>query len=118
VVVKDGVAAAETDVQSMCLQDVRVSGVTQTVHVMVTTYGEAAEMIRECLIRLLAAPEPVYMEKFIYVCDDGHAKPEGPKKRQVVEELRVLGACFMSWIGFYVFLVLKTSFPAFFGFKS
>jgi hypothetical protein len=78
----------------MHLQEVRVEGITQTVHVMVTTYGEAAEMIRECVIRLLAAPEPVYMEKFIYVCDDGHAKPEGPKKRRVVDELRILGALF------------------------
>jgi hypothetical protein len=61
------------------------------VHVLVTTYGEGAEMVRECLIRLLTAPEPIDMEKSIYVCDDGHAKPEGAKKRTVVEELRTLG---------------------------
>lgn len=67
-------------------------GVTQTVHVLVTTYGEAAEMVRECVVRLLAAPEPLDMEKYIYVCDDGHAKSEGPKKKAVVEELRTLGA--------------------------
>ena len=65
---------------------------TQTVHVCVTTYGEAAEMVRECLLRLLAAPEPLDMEKILYVCDDGHAKAEGPKKRAVVDQLRALGA--------------------------
>jgi hypothetical protein len=74
------------------VQNVQQTGVTQTVHVCVTTYGESAEMVRECLIRLLAAPEPLDMEKYLYVCDDGHAKPEGPKKRAVVEELRTLGA--------------------------
>jgi hypothetical protein len=73
------------------VQAVQRTGVTQTVHVCVTTYGESAEMIRECVIRLLAAPEPLDMEKYIYVCDDGHAKPEGPKKQVVVEELRALG---------------------------
>ena len=73
------------------LQDVSARGVTQTVHVMVATYGESAELVRECLLRLLAAPEPLDMEKYLYVCDDGHAKAEGPKKRAVVEELRELG---------------------------
>lgn len=84
------------DAALLSLQEVRVHGVTQTVHVMVTTYGEAAEMVRECVIRLLAAPEPVYMEKYIYICDDGHAKSEGPKKRAVVEDLRTLGVITLS----------------------
>jgi hypothetical protein len=75
-----------------CMQDVYKNGIRQTVHVLVTTYTEPAETVRECVIRCLVAPEPVYMEKHIYVCDDGHAKSEGPKKRAMVEELRVLGA--------------------------
>lgn len=73
------------------MQDVAIGGVRQTVHVMITTYTEPADTVRECLIRLLVAPEPVYMEKVLYVCDDGHAKSEGPRKRAMVEELRVLG---------------------------
>lgn len=79
----------------MCVssvQIVRKSGAAQTVHVLVTTYGETAEMVRECLIRLLAAPEPLDMKKIIYLCDDGHQKAEGPKKQAVIEQLRALGA--------------------------
>jgi hypothetical protein len=74
------------------VQEVAQNGVSHTVHVLVTTYGEGAEMVRECVIRLLVAPEPIDMEKYIYICDDGHAKPEGAKKRALVEELRTLGA--------------------------
>lgn len=69
-------------------------GVCQTVHVLVTTYTEPADTVKECVIRCLVSPEPIYMEKYIYVCDDGHAKSEGPKKRAMVEELRVLGAVY------------------------
>jgi hypothetical protein len=72
-------------------QDVAMNGVRQTVHVLITTYTEPAYTVRECVVRCLVAPEPIYMEKQIYVCDDGHAKSEGPKKRAMVEELRVLG---------------------------
>lgn len=74
------------------MQDVLSSGVSQTVHVLIATYSESAEMVKECILRLLMAPEPVYMEKNIYVCDDGHSKREGPKKRDMVEQLRILGA--------------------------
>lgn len=63
----------------------------ETVHVLITTYTEPAATVRECVLRLLVAPEPLYMEKMIYVCDDGHAKAEGPKKKEMVEELRLLG---------------------------
>jgi hypothetical protein len=71
--------------------DVARHGVHQTVHVLITTYTEPAYVVRECVIRCLVSPEPIYMEKNIYVCDDGHAKSEGPKKRAMVDELRVLG---------------------------
>ena len=81
------------------MQAVQQTGVTQTVHVCVTTYGESAELVRECLVRLIAAPEPLDMEKYLYVCDDGHAKPEGPKKRAVVDELRTLGHNNVFYIG-------------------
>lgn len=74
------------------MQDVSAKGVCETVHVLVTTYTEPEDTVRECVLRLIVAPEPVYMEKKIYVCDDGHAKSEGPKKRAMVEELRILGA--------------------------
>lgn len=74
------------------LQDVLANGTKQTVHVLVCTYNETAELVRECVLRLLIAPEPIYMEKIIYVCDDGHAKSEGPKKRAMVEQLQALGA--------------------------
>lgn len=93
----------------------------QSVHVLITTYTEPVETVRcapgsafcilycqftglisgytsatstvfrECVIRCLVAPEPSYMEKNIFVCDDGHAKTDGPKKRAMVEELRILG---------------------------
>jgi hypothetical protein len=84
-------SAMDTDTLKHISQDVAMHGVRQTVHVLVTTYTEPAYTVRECVIRCLVAPEPVYMEKHIYVCDDGHAKSEGPKKRAMVEELRVLG---------------------------
>jgi hypothetical protein len=75
----------------LLLQEAATKGVRETVHVLITTYTEPADTVRECLIRLIVAPEPVYMEKQIYVCDDGHSKSEGPKKRAMVEELRILG---------------------------
>ena len=68
----------------------------QTVHVLIATYTEPAVTVRECVLRLLVAPEPIYMEKIIYVCDDGHSKSEGPKKKAMVEELRILGANFLD----------------------
>ena len=73
------------------VQDVHVHGVAQTLHVLITTYSESADMVRECILRLLVAPEPIYMEKDIYVCDDGHALRQGPLKRDMVEQLRILG---------------------------
>lgn len=85
------------------MQDVALNGVRQTMHVMITTYTEPADTVRECLIRLLVAPEPVYMEKVLYVCDDGHAKSEGPKKRAMVDELRVLGAAPVSVAAMHAF---------------
>lgn len=72
-------------------QDTTRNGVRQTVHVLITTYTEPAHTVKECVVRCLVCPEPIYMEKHIYVCDDGHTKSEGPKKRAMVEELRVLG---------------------------
>ena len=75
----------------MAMQTVKQKGMTQTVHVLIATYTEPAVTVRECVLRLLVAPEPIYMEKMIYVCDDGHAKSEGPKKKAMVEELRILG---------------------------
>ena len=67
-------------------------GVAQSLYVLIPTYSESADMVRECVLRLLVAPEPVYMEKAIFVCDDGHALREGPLKRDMVEQLRILGA--------------------------
>lgn len=78
--------------RALSVQDVQANGTKQTVHVLVCTYNETAELVRECVLRLLIAPEPIYMEKIIYVCDDGHAKAEGPKKRAMVEQLQALGA--------------------------
>jgi hypothetical protein len=80
----------------LLLQEAATKGVRETVHVLITTYTEPADTVRECLIRLIVAPEPVYMEKQIYVCDDGHSKSEGPKKRAMVEELRILGTLLHS----------------------
>jgi hypothetical protein len=73
------------------MQAVKQKGMSQTVHVLIATYTEPAVTVRECVLRLLVAPEPIYMEKMIYICDDGHAKSEGPKKKAMVEELRILG---------------------------
>ena len=73
------------------LQAVSHTGMKQTVHVLIATYTEPAVTVRECVLRCIVAPEPIYMEKMIYVCDDGHSKSEGPKKRAMVEELRILG---------------------------
>jgi hypothetical protein len=38
----------------------------------------------------------MYMAKYIYLCDDGHAKADGPKKRAMVEELRILGMMYLA----------------------
>lgn len=75
-----------------CLQDVAEHGPRQTVHVLVTTYNEPLAMVRDGVLRLLVAPAPMYMEKMIYVCDDGYAGPDGPRKRAMVADLRALGA--------------------------
>eukprot|EP00892_Ulva_mutabilis_P006100 jgi/Ulvmu1/3862/UM018_0081.1 len=80
-------------------EDVAQNGIRETVHVLVTTYTEPADTVRECIIRLLVAPEPVYMEKVLYVCDDGHSKSEGPRKRAMVDELRVLGHTNVFYVG-------------------
>ena len=81
---------------NICMQEAATKGVKETVHVLITTYTEPAETVKECVLRLIVAPEPVYMEKQIYVCDDGHAKSEGPKKRAMVEELRILGTLLIT----------------------
>lgn len=83
------------------MQDVKEKGMRETVHVLVTTYAEPAVMVRECVLRLLVAPEPTYMEKVIYVCDDGHSKSEGPKKKAMVKELRVLGSLFSLCVNLF-----------------
>ena len=66
-------------------------------------------LCRECIIRCLVAPEPAYMEKNIFLCDDGHAKTDGPRKRAMVEELRILGN-YLCW--FCCRLALASSLPA------
>ena len=67
-------------------------GVRQTVHTLVTVLNEPEDMVRECVGRLLAAPEPAPMQQYIWVCDDGHDRSDGPRKRAVVADLRALGA--------------------------
>ena len=74
------------------LQRCAEHGVEQTVHCLIATYNEGPELVKECVLRLLVAPEPIYMEKLIYICDDGSAKEEGKAKRAMVEDLRSLGA--------------------------
>jgi hypothetical protein len=74
------------------LQVCAVRGKLQRIHVIVCTYSEAAETVEACVARLLAAPLPVYAERTVYVADDGHAKPEGPRKRAFVERMRAAGA--------------------------
>ena len=85
-------SAMDSETLKHISQDTTMNGVRETVHVLITTYTEPAVTVKECVVRCLVAPEPIYMEKHIYVCDDGHAKSEGPKKRAMVEDLRVLGA--------------------------
>lgn len=84
-------SAMDSETLKHISQDTSMNGVRQTVHVLITTYTEPAHTVKECVVRCLVSPEPIYMEKHIYVCDDGHAKSEGPRKRAMVEELRVLG---------------------------
>lgn len=61
-------------------------------YVLVATYSEPAELVRECVLRLLAAPEPLDTEKVVVVCDDGHALAEGARKRAFVAALHDHGA--------------------------
>jgi hypothetical protein len=85
------------------VQDTADNGVAQTVHCLVATYTEPAELVRECVLRLLVAPEPLWMEKIVYVCDDGYHTAEGAKKRMMVQHLNMLGAppcttsCLCCW---------------------
>ena len=74
------------------VQETAEHGACETVRVLIATYNEEPELVRECVVRLLVAPEPLYMEKIIYVCDDGYANPEGAAKKKMVEELNALGA--------------------------
>lgn len=97
------------------MQEALAGGAAQTVHVLVPTCGEPAAVVRECLVRLLVAPEPVYMEKVLHVCDggggngggvcgDGDAgaagspaaaedvQAESRRMEAMVEQLRQLGA--------------------------
>lgn len=92
------------------MQDALAAGATQTIHVLVPVCGERAEVARECLLRLLVAPEPVYMEKVLHLCDGGgggggegsgcslYAEEEEEEEEQesckmavMVEQLRQLG---------------------------
>ena len=76
------------------LQDALAEGATQTMRVLVTAHDEPARAVRECVLRLLVAPEPVYMEKVLYVCDDSSDSPEGLQKAAMVEHLRAIGPSF------------------------
>ena len=69
------------------------------VYVLVATYSEPASLVRECVLRLLAAPEPLDLEKLIVVCDDGHALAEGAHKKALVESLNALGATLWLALG-------------------
>jgi hypothetical protein len=66
-------------------------GVLQTVHVLIATYNEPADLVKECVVRLLVAPEPIFMEKVIWICDDGYMKEEGKQKQRMVADLQSLG---------------------------
>ena len=80
-----------------CLQETAEEGACQTVHVLVATYTEPADLVKECVLRLLVAPEPLYMRKVIYVCDDGWAGEEGALKRKMVAHLNMLGALVLAF---------------------
>lgn len=67
-------------------------GKLQHIHCIVCTYSEAAATVELCVQRLLDAALPVYADLTVYVADDGHAKPEGPRKRAFVERMRAEGA--------------------------
>jgi len=74
------------------MQTLHGGGIRQTMHTVLTVLNEPEDMVRECTVRLLVAPEPAFMEHYIWVCDDGHDRIDGPRKRAVVTELRALGA--------------------------
>jgi hypothetical protein len=67
-------------------------GVSVSVHVLIATYNEPADLVKECVLRLLVAPEPIFMEKIIWICDDGYMKEEGKQKQRLVADLQSLGA--------------------------
>ena len=79
-----------------CLQVCDERGKLQRIHCIVCTYSEEAATVEQCVRRLLAAPLPVYAERTVFVADDGHSKPEGPKKRAFVEALQAQGAALAS----------------------
>jgi hypothetical protein len=80
-----------------CVQVTSERGVLQTVHVLIATYSEPADLVKECVVRLLVAPEPIYMEKIIWICDDGYMKEEGKQKQRMVADLQSLGLLPFSW---------------------
>lgn len=72
------------------VQIVEQKGKLQKVNVMVCTYNEPMETVRECVQYLLDSPEPVYASKHIYIGDDGAKKKFecSDQKRQMVDEFR------------------------------
>lgn len=73
------------------MQETAAHGVAQTVHCLVAsrTDDTDAELLRECLLRLLVAPEPLNMRKVVHVCAAGAA---GAATRRLVADLQSLGA--------------------------
>lgn len=72
------------------MQIVSQKGKLQKVNVMVCTYNEPMETVRECVQYLLDSPAPVYADKHIYIGDDGAKKKFecSDQKRQMVDEFR------------------------------
>jgi cellulose synthase/poly-beta-1,6-N-acetylglucosamine synthase-like glycosyltransferase len=70
------------------MQITQEKGKLQKINVMVCTYNEPMETVRDCVQHLLDSPEPVYASKHVYIGDDGAKKKFdcSEQKRQMVEE--------------------------------
>eukprot|EP00892_Ulva_mutabilis_P001282 jgi/Ulvmu1/11154/UM071_0038.1 len=83
-------SVAEDDVEDMATEAL-AAGAAQTVHVLIAACGRPADIVRECVLRLLVAPEPVYMEKVLHVCCGRGGGDEARRVAAMVEQLRALG---------------------------
>jgi hypothetical protein len=88
-------ATCMTVVSPPVVQAATEANMSQTLHVLVDASNTSIVQARECVMRLLVAPEPVYMQKQIHVTSARHTHGDWDTHdaalRQMLSELHTLG---------------------------